>query len=183
MVKAQSFVRQPSAGVTASSTERRRYGNSNALAVHQVQPARTASVGGDQVQIQMYLSKLKELVPHMPKDRKVSKLEVIQHVIDYICDLQTTLETQPRRCVPAASGVAKTRVATSSADVLSVVDGTASQRPSQHLSQHPTQHPAPLRQPLSLLTSITNVTGTCFTSEQMTMAAADKNLSDCGVGS
>merc|ERR1712071_668924 len=130
-----------------------------------------ASVGGDQVQIQMYLSKLKELVPHMPKDRKMGKLEVIQHVIDYICDLQTTLETQPRRCVPAASGVAKTRVATSSADVLSVVDGTATQRP------------APLRQPLSLLTSITNVTGTCFTSEQMTMAAADKNLSDCGVGS
>ncbi len=46
----------------------------------------------EQVEIQMYLSKLKELVPHMPKNRKVSKLEVIQHVIDYICDLQTALE-------------------------------------------------------------------------------------------
>jgi hypothetical protein len=31
----------------------------------------------EQVEIQMYLSKLKELVPHMPKNRKVSKLEVI----------------------------------------------------------------------------------------------------------
>ncbi|GJQ68123.1 Emc [Trypoxylus dichotomus] len=35
-------------------------------------------------EIQMYLSKLKDLVPFMPKNRKLSKLEVIQHVIDYI---------------------------------------------------------------------------------------------------
>ena len=48
----------------------------------------------EQVEIQMYLSKLKELVPHMPKNRKVSKLEVIQHVIDYICELQGSLEQQ-----------------------------------------------------------------------------------------
>ncbi|GLH06307.1 Protein extra-macrochaetae [Gryllus bimaculatus] len=39
-------------------------------------------------EIQMYLSKLKELVPFMPRNRKLSKLEVIQYVIDYICDLQ-----------------------------------------------------------------------------------------------
>lgn len=45
--------------------------------------------------IQMYLSKLKDLVPFMPKNRKLSKLEVIQHVIDYICDLQSALETHP----------------------------------------------------------------------------------------
>lgn len=46
-------------------------------------------------EIQAYLSKLKELVPFMPKNRKLSKLEVIQHVIDYICDLQQALETHP----------------------------------------------------------------------------------------
>lgn len=46
-------------------------------------------------EIQMYLSKLKELVPFMPKNRKLSKLEVIQYVIDYICDLQYALETHP----------------------------------------------------------------------------------------
>lgn len=53
---------------------------------------RASELSKEQVQIQMYLSKLKELVPHMPKNRRVSKLEVIQHVIDYICDLQSTLE-------------------------------------------------------------------------------------------
>uniref|UniRef100_A0A2M4CSA8 Putative cell wall integrity and stress response component 1 n=1 Tax=Anopheles darlingi TaxID=43151 RepID=A0A2M4CSA8_ANODA len=42
-------------------------------------------------EIQMYLSKLKDLVPFMAKDRKMSKLEVIQNVIDYICELQNTL--------------------------------------------------------------------------------------------
>lgn len=46
-------------------------------------------------EIQMYLSKLKDLVPFMPKNKKLSKLEVIQHVIDYICDLQSALETHP----------------------------------------------------------------------------------------
>lgn len=46
-------------------------------------------------EIQMYLSKLKDLVPFMPKNRKLSKLEVIQHVIDYICDLQCALDTHP----------------------------------------------------------------------------------------
>lgn len=46
-------------------------------------------------EIQMYLSKLKDLVPFMPKNRKLSKLEVIQYVIDYICDLQSALEMHP----------------------------------------------------------------------------------------
>lgn len=49
----------------------------------------------ENVEIQMYLSKLKDLVPFMPKNRKLSKLEVIEHVIDYICDLQLALETHP----------------------------------------------------------------------------------------
>lgn len=43
----------------------------------------------------MYLSKLKDLVPFMPKNRRLSKLEVIQHVIDYICELQYALDTHP----------------------------------------------------------------------------------------
>ncbi|XP_019879189.1 protein extra-macrochaetae [Aethina tumida] len=46
-------------------------------------------------EIQMYFSKLKDLVPFMPKNRKLSKLEVIHYVIDYICDLQSALETHP----------------------------------------------------------------------------------------
>ncbi|EDS28330.1 conserved hypothetical protein [Culex quinquefasciatus] len=50
---------------------------------------------GENAEIQMYLSKLKDLVPFMPKNRKLSKLEVIQNVIDYICDLQSALETHP----------------------------------------------------------------------------------------
>ncbi|XP_017137416.1 protein extra-macrochaetae [Drosophila miranda] len=50
---------------------------------------------GENAEMKMYLSKLKDLVPFMPKNRKLSKLEIIQHVIDYICDLQTELETHP----------------------------------------------------------------------------------------
>lgn len=46
-------------------------------------------------EIQMYLSKLKDLVPFMPKNKKLTKLEVIQHVIEYICQLQYQLETHP----------------------------------------------------------------------------------------
>ncbi|XP_012284371.1 DNA-binding protein inhibitor ID-1 [Orussus abietinus] len=43
-------------------------------------------------EVAAYLSKLRALVPDMPRKRKLSKLEVIQRVIEYICDLQTTLE-------------------------------------------------------------------------------------------
>ncbi|XP_011495999.1 PREDICTED: DNA-binding protein inhibitor ID-2-A [Ceratosolen solmsi marchali] len=39
-----------------------------------------------------YFGKLRDLVPHMPRKRKLSKLEVIQRVIQYIYELESTLE-------------------------------------------------------------------------------------------
>lgn len=50
---------------------------------------------GENAEVQMYISKLKDLVPFMPKNRKLSKLEVITNVIQYICDLQTALDASP----------------------------------------------------------------------------------------
>ncbi|EAL41720.3 AGAP007696-PA [Anopheles gambiae str. PEST] len=50
---------------------------------------------GENDEIKLYLSKLRELVPFMPKNRKLSKLEVIQNVIDYICELQNALDSHP----------------------------------------------------------------------------------------
>lgn len=38
------------------------------------------------------LIKLKELVPSMSPDKKLSKFEIIQNVIEYINDLQSQLE-------------------------------------------------------------------------------------------
>ncbi|XP_068093064.1 DNA-binding protein inhibitor ID-4 [Hyperolius riggenbachi] len=40
-------------------------------------------------------SKLKRLVPTIPPNKKVSKVEILQHVIDYILDLQLALDTHP----------------------------------------------------------------------------------------
>ncbi|XP_048879771.1 DNA-binding protein inhibitor ID-1-like [Brienomyrus brachyistius] len=37
-------------------------------------------------------SKLKELVPTLPPNKKASKMEILQHVIDYIWDLQVELD-------------------------------------------------------------------------------------------
>lgn len=56
-------------------------------------------------EVAAYLTKLRSLVPDMPRKRKLSKLEVIQRVIEYICDLQTTLEETN---VHQESGVTKT---------------------------------------------------------------------------
>ncbi|RWS17763.1 DNA-binding protein inhibitor ID-2-like protein [Dinothrombium tinctorium] len=46
-------------------------------------------------EMQQLLTKLKEIVPNMPKNKKLSKLEIIQNVIDYIFDLETALESHP----------------------------------------------------------------------------------------
>jgi hypothetical protein len=48
-----------------------------------------------QDEMQSLLAKLKELVPNIPRNKKLSKLEIIQHVIDYIFDLQLALESHP----------------------------------------------------------------------------------------
>jgi len=37
--------------------------------------------------------KLKELVPSIPQNKNVSKMEILQHVIDYILDLQIALDS------------------------------------------------------------------------------------------
>ncbi|XP_038627176.1 DNA-binding protein inhibitor ID-4 [Tachyglossus aculeatus] len=40
-------------------------------------------------------SRLRKLVPTIPPNKKVSKVEILQHVIDYILDLQLALDTHP----------------------------------------------------------------------------------------
>jgi len=47
-------------------------------------------------EMQSLLAKLKELVPNIPRNKKLSKLEIIQYVIDYIFDLQLALESHPQ---------------------------------------------------------------------------------------
>jgi len=42
-------------------------------------------------EIKAYLNKLQEIVPFMPKNKRLSKVEVISNVIDYIRDLRETL--------------------------------------------------------------------------------------------
>lgn len=48
----------------------------------------------DRAEMMSLYEKLIELVPSIPKNRPTSKLEIIQHVIDYIFELQHTLEKQ-----------------------------------------------------------------------------------------
>ncbi|XP_053105132.1 DNA-binding protein inhibitor ID-4 [Hemicordylus capensis] len=40
-------------------------------------------------------SRLRKLVPTIPPNKRVSKVEILQHVIDYILDLQLALDTHP----------------------------------------------------------------------------------------
>ncbi|KAK2191022.1 hypothetical protein NP493_62g02007 [Ridgeia piscesae] len=55
---------------------------------------RTPTTGGES-EMQACFHKLKQLVPTVPHDRKVSKVALLQHVIDYILDLEVTLDFKP----------------------------------------------------------------------------------------
>lgn len=67
-------------------------------------------------------SKLKELVPSIPQNRKVSKMEILQHVIDYILDLQLALDSHPsivslHHQRPGQSQAARTPLTTLNTDI------------------------------------------------------------------
>ncbi|XP_060692134.1 DNA-binding protein inhibitor ID-1 [Hemiscyllium ocellatum] len=62
-------------------------------------------------------TKLKELVPTLPQNKKVSKVEILQHVIDYIWDLQLELDDQPGMGCQAAAGTTAQSRTPLSADV------------------------------------------------------------------
>ena len=46
----------------------------------------------DELEIQDYFAKLRDLVPTVPNNKRLSKVQLLQHVIDYIMDLEVTLD-------------------------------------------------------------------------------------------
>lgn len=100
----------------------------------------------------------------MPKNRRLSKLEVIQYVIDYICDLQYALETHPS--VATAVGDVTTAVTTTTTTTT-----TAAASPVQRLTNSTTVSSGAAvspRQPLGVLAPNTIVPNTsCATQEQI----------------
>lgn len=50
-------------------------------------------------------SRLKELVPTLPQNRKVSRVEILQHVIDYIWDLESELRSEAQGASPGGRGL------------------------------------------------------------------------------
>ncbi|CAL8379922.1 unnamed protein product [Boreogadus saida] len=63
-------------------------------------------------------SKLKELVPTLPTNKKASKVEILQHVIDYIWDLQVELD-EPEKS-RHGSGLPRTPLTTLNAELASI---------------------------------------------------------------
>lgn len=64
-------------------------------------------------------SKLKELVPTLPANKKASKMEILQHVIDYIWDLQIELDSPGMNRQQVASG-SRTPLTTLNAELSSI---------------------------------------------------------------
>ncbi|ELT87508.1 hypothetical protein CAPTEDRAFT_179064 [Capitella teleta] len=48
-----------------------------------------------EAEMQACFLKLQDLVPSLPQEKKVSKVQLLQHVIDYILDLEGTLDSNP----------------------------------------------------------------------------------------
>ncbi|XP_061689708.1 DNA-binding protein inhibitor ID-1 [Syngnathoides biaculeatus] len=66
-------------------------------------------------------SKLKELVPTLPTNKKASKVEILQHVIDYIWDLQVELDEPERsRAQQPGTGQPRTPLTALNAELASI---------------------------------------------------------------
>merc|ERR1712035_108807 len=65
-------------------------------------------------------SKLKELVPPLPTNKKASKVEILQHVIDYIWDLQVELDEPEKSRQLSVGSVARTPLTTLNAELASI---------------------------------------------------------------
>lgn len=65
-------------------------------------------------------SKLKELVPTLPTNKKASKVEILQHVIDYIWDLQVELDEPEKSRQLAAASVPRTPLTTLNAELAGI---------------------------------------------------------------
>ncbi|XP_076874864.1 DNA-binding protein inhibitor ID-1-like [Brachyhypopomus gauderio] len=74
-------------------------------------------------------SKLKELVPTLPPNKKASKMEILQHVIDYIWDLQVELASPGINRQPGTTST-RTPLTTLNAELssISVENGCADDR-------------------------------------------------------
>lgn len=83
-------------------------------------------------------SKLKELVPSIPQNKKVTKMEILQHVIDYILDLQIALDSHPtivslHHQRPGQNQASRTPLTTLNTDI-SILSLQASEFPSELMS-------------------------------------------------
>ncbi|XP_076852013.1 DNA-binding protein inhibitor ID-1 [Brachyhypopomus gauderio] len=65
-------------------------------------------------------SKLKELVPTLPTNKKASKVEILQHVIDYIWDLQVELDEPGKKHQNTTSSTTRTPLTTLNAELASI---------------------------------------------------------------
>lgn len=65
-------------------------------------------------------SKLKELVPTLPTNKKASKVEILQHVIDYIWDLQVELDEPEKSRQLSAGSVPRTPLTTLNAELAGI---------------------------------------------------------------
>ena len=107
----------------------------------------------DREAIEELYSKLKDLVPYMPKNKKLSKLEIIQHVIDYIFDLENALESRQDISGAAAAMMDTLAVSAQSQNVPFAASKQTLNH--NHTSHHqlPNSPMPPFRQPLSTIST------------------------------
>lgn len=118
-------------------------------------------------EVAAYLTKLRSLVPDMPRKRKLSKLEVIQRVIEYICDLQTALEETNAAHQEGAKAMTTTTTTAATAATAAAA-ATASEATHTATTQ-------PSRQPLQPLPNATTSTAaTATTTSVVTATVADR---------
>ncbi|XP_071537423.1 uncharacterized protein [Panulirus ornatus] len=141
-------------------------------------PAASGGEDGRGAEMRVYLDKLRELVPYVPRSGRLSRVQLIHSAIDYITDLQEALEARARRKLrdkqdrpprPPLAALPQAQLEANTSKTTPLMENNANRLPTALETN--TRHPAALTASETAAHGVTNTTATTTSTRPISPAA------------